>query len=107
MKHLKIYENFNEPIVGDYVICVPDNLIKNSESFFNNTFGRIIKKSIISRKSFSYGVEYENVPKFIQAYYCVWRYLENIIWFERDMIKYYGRTIEEIKMKMDSDKYNL
>ena len=114
MKYLKTYENINEPIIGDYVICIPDNLIKNSEYFFNNAIGKIIKKAIITRKEYSYGVEYENIPKFIQEYYCALRknadgtqYQENIIWFERDMIEYYSKSIEEIKMKMKSGKYNL
>lgn len=113
MKYIKTYENINELQIGDYAIFIPGNIIPKSEDFFNNTIGKIINKSR-QYKDISYGVEYENIPKFIKEYYCAWRqhadgtqYLENIIWFRQNMIKYYGKTIEEVELKKQSNKFNL
>ena len=110
MKYIKTYENIsNEPQVGDYVISIPKNIIPGSEDFFNNSIGIITK---ISKEHC--GIEYENIPKFISKYYCSWRqgpdgkqYQENVIWFNLDMIKYYGKSKDEVKLKNTTDKYNL
>jgi hypothetical protein len=108
MKYIKQFENLVSPEIGDYVICIPRNMVENGEEFFNNTIGIIIGMT----KEFC-GVEYENIPTFISNYYCNWRekdgkqYRENIIWFNLNMIKYYGKSKEEVKLKNITNKYNL
>lgn len=114
MKYLKRYENLNDSQIGDYAIAVPENLIKDSEHFFNNTIGKILKieREYLSREK-RYAVQYENIPSFIQNYYCVWRekdgkqYHENIIWFAPNMIKHHSRLKEELELVIQSNKYGI
>ena len=104
-------EKYDKPYIGDYVVCVPRDILDNSEDFFNNTIGKIYN---FSRVDNSYCIEYDDIPYFIKKYYCAWRqkpdgkqYLENKIWFRGNMIKYHGETKEEVEQKISADKYNL
>lgn len=115
MKYIKTYEESTDDLqLGDYVICIPINMMEGAESFFENNIGKFVKY----QKKTSYldeclCVEYDEIPYKIQHFYCTWRekdgklYLEKKIWFTRDMIKYYGKTKEEVELKKSSKKYNL
>lgn len=111
MKHLKIYEeiyeNQNEPKLGDYVICKWTSADDSHEAnvFVENKIGKISKIREINNTTKSYIVEYDNIPDELEFY----TYQKNGSWFtfkRKDLLKW-SRSKDELQMYIDSKKYNI
>jgi len=109
MKIFKFYENIEDELtVGDYILMkidIHNSMLKYDkiiEHFINNTIGEVfrfnIDKGVI--------VSYENVPNDIKSYFSNKNdlYFRN---FDIDRIVEYGKTIEELKMKLETKKFNI
>ena len=113
MKYLKKFESFNwnslrDIKIGDYVIIDSSKLsnfmIKNNvdiyRNFLNSNIGKIIN---ISRVLDNIRVKYENIPDIIKDYFEE----DNSIFLHPSKIKYFSKTIDDLKLKIDTDKFNL
>ena len=114
MKHLKQFENSQEqPKIGDYVLILLDNIdsryispgtnLSKYVDFINNTIGKI---EDINIKSKEITVQYDNIPEGIKA----WFRIEKIEWsreFPFDKIVAFAPTEEILKLKIQSQKYNI
>jgi hypothetical protein len=124
MKHLKTYEYFTNLSdakfkVGDYVKLTPrENIHNEIKDFLNNNIGQIhnIEFNKFGKKYYFYNVRYDNVPKNIFKYT---RYMGSMT----DGLKEQGEIftadkenlirlatpeeIEIMKVKKDSEKYNI
>lgn len=114
MKYLKQYEFFeDEPQIGDYVLCdiklERHNERENIMNFVNNNIGQIINIQDTEIR-----VQYTNVPKEIKN----WFRQDTISFNGKEYDKYsklihsdkiiaIGKTPEEVKIKIDANKYNL
>ena len=99
---IKIFEDYNnKPEVGDYVLInYKVKYDKDFESFINNNIGLL---SVVDFKNNEIEVEYENVPEKIKK---IWFYNNNVVFNISDIVEY-GKTIEELEIKLKINKYNL
>ena len=112
MKYLKTFESVDEPQVGDYVICgIPgiDSFGDNKDiyKFISTTIGQLVEISNTIRPT--YYVHYENVPEKIK-WHKEYRYANTIMDkepFRRMNITAWGKTPEDVKIKLSQNKYNL
>jgi len=109
MKILKFNENSNknDPKVGDYVLI--DSTTEVILNFVRNNPGKIIKLNYNDNITLSsITVEYYNVPDTIRSYF---RYIpDNNIQarlFYVYQILEIGSTLEELELKMQTNKFNL
>ena len=69
MKHLKIFNSFHKPEVGDYVICdIPtgtNNEHSDLSEFMRNNIGVILSKV---RKDFDFTIFYIDLPDNLNKY---------------------------------------
>jgi len=111
MKILKFYESLtNDLEIGDYVLIKID-ISKytqkqiDTENFINNTIGKIynIDNSHVNTDIY---VLYENIPESIKSYFKNMNgvYIRS---FDIDRIVEHGKTIEELKMKLETNKFNI
>ena len=113
MKYIKKFENIENttPEVGDCVLINIDTIIIKGKirDFVNNTIGEIIDIRLKIEDEFdneSLGdlrVKYSNVPKDIQS----WFFNGNIRTFNINQMIEFGKTKEELELKIMSKKYNL
>jgi hypothetical protein len=98
MKHLKTFENINDPEVGDYVIahCTYTNSSNKVNNFMLNNVGRIV--NIDNGK---YIIVYEKEIPFKHTKYA------RRITLTRDNIDYFGKNEENLEIMIQSNKYNL
>ena len=118
MKYLKLFEQQDsEPKVGDYVL-IHTNMSKSEyrwiliSNFINNTIGQIV--SIIPDTTSSYGgiivghieVKYTNIPKGTETWFIS---LNNTYTrcFNKGQIVAFGKTPEEVEIKLNAKKYNV
>lgn len=123
MKIKRFNENLQDiPVVGDYVLAKIDvsnsSLVYKDElmKFVNNTIGQISKIRI---NMGDIVVVYDNVPNKIKSWFNFTGYDNdndsngnkyNVLYsrsFDFDRIVMFGKTIEEVELKMISNKYNL
>jgi hypothetical protein len=99
---IKIFEEYNnKPEVGDYVLInYKIKYDKDFESFINNNIGKLFE---VDFKFNEIEVEYENVPENIKK---IWFYNNTVVFNISDIVEY-GKTIEELELKLASKKYNL
>jgi len=110
MKHLKKYEDTNSelPEVGDYVYIEAaysnDDLFVMLGDFLRSSYG-VIKKIYQANYTEHYyvDVEYTNIPRNLLSYFD----RDHRRDFRVDRITAYGKTPEEIEMKLNVNKYNL
>lgn len=113
MKYIKTFEKFEDsqfgPQVDDYVLIRTVAADDNVKKFINNAIGKIthiqdtknlLDKNIIGMVS----VQYENIPKNIQSWFGKG---SNIRQFMKDQIVAFGKTEEEVKQKVQSNKFNI
>ena len=113
MKHLKYFENRKLIKVGDYVLIktrksynILDKIIKSKE-FVDSNIGVCL--GISGRADPQIRVKYDNIPFYIQSYFNMFDE-ENDIGsrtFDIDQVVVYGKTIEELELKIQMIKYNL
>jgi hypothetical protein len=113
MKYIKTYEDIkDEPVVNDYVYCgIPgiDNKGNNKDiyDFITTHIGQLVKITDDERPI--YYIHYENIPIKIR-WNSEYRYANSILDeepFRRHNITEWAKTLEELKMKLESKKYNL
>jgi hypothetical protein len=95
MKYLKTYENIKYPDINDYVY-VDLSLHPNA-----------IRKNIISQRKNKIN---PNIYQIIDVYGTDNEYKIDAgidIWIYRDEIIEYAKTIDELELKMSTNKYNL
>lgn len=97
MKYIRPYKS-NEPKVGDYVVISADSMNKEYNDFINNTIGKMYKKS----KNFIY-IRYDYIPYGIRQ----WFTRGETTSAELEDIVYFGKTKEDVEIKMNSNKYNI
>lgn len=108
MKHLKIFESYNQlPDIGDYVyihINFYNYLFDDISDFLNNNVSKVVDYHTNSSTGEVDGVylKFENIPEDLVIYFDY-----NIKLFKIEYIFSYGKTIEDAKMKKDTNKYNL
>jgi hypothetical protein len=104
MKHLKTFENINGPQIGDYVLISMKGSYNNDNSidfFINNNIGQIIKFDENMRL-----VKYSNVPGNIKMKNKFNK--DGSIWIGNAFKTVaFGKTKEELELKMDMKKYNI
>ena len=109
----KIFENIpnnTQPKVGDYVLLKTNSqTYKDSEivnNFINNTIGKII---ILSGDLIT--VKFDNVPLKIEDYFSKEYGRYGDITYSRvfldNRIVAFGSTIEEVELKVRTEKYNI
>jgi len=122
MKHLKIYELFNNkleetkyPKIGDYIVADCDydtnGDLEELIAFLNNNIGQIVDICPRERKpsAFSnwgsddgiFNVEYEDV---IPGSYADKR---KTWWLRKEEIKYFSDSKEELELKLQIKKFNI
>ena len=101
MKHIKLFEDLqNIPEVGDYVIANSKYTDEDSQNFFLNNIGKVIRNREIDELKRFVEVEYNNVPKNILV--------DNNNWlFLLDEILYWSKDKNELETLLASKKYNL
>ena len=109
MKYIKIYEDFSEPQIGDYVICIETwGFTDEVSNFVENNIGQYIAKN---KADDFFIIQYENIPDklrgnlfFIDEDFTTY---ENCAVVERFEIKYWSPNKNDLKIYLDIDKYNL
>lgn len=111
----KIFEsNFEDVEIGDYVLIktvmtnILDENIKKSKEFVETHIGQCI---IVNHESISPEiiVLYKDIPKEIHSYFHMNKLEKNTGTriFSINRIVAYGKTPEEVEIKMNAQKYNL
>jgi len=104
MKHLKKYEDVIEKITDvaelhDYVMVDPYcSSVKELQEYFKTAIGKLID---ISEAEILYYVHFENIPDNVAEFIC-WKEP-----FRKKSIIVWGKTEEEVKIKLQTNKYNL
>jgi len=110
MKILKFYESLTDDVkIGDYAlmkIAVYNSFVTSDKIYYkyiNTTIGKICN----IRKYNGINISYENVPYEIKGYFCNnsdGLYERN---FSNDELFEYGKTIEELQLKLQTKKFNI
>lgn len=108
MRHIKRYKNLNIPKIGDYIIVKVDHeWLKDFESlceFLESNIGKVIgyipdyDDSIRAVK-----IKYYNIPEKLKKYFPSTE-------TKTSQLKYivaYGKTPEEVRIKVAANKYNI
>ena len=108
MKYIKKYEAIsnNEVEIGDYVIIASldddlDVASYNQRKEFNYFIEHNIGK-IVDEYKYYIKVKYYNIPFNIKKFFD-----NNTFNFSSSRIIYYGKTKEDIEMKINAKKYNI
>jgi hypothetical protein len=113
MKYIKLYEDFNEPQIGEYVIVNSDISHNNDKfkKFISNSIGIIIKinydKSILIKyikipANIKHNFKYRDMPNYRPS-----RNPGNTILVGKDDILYHCKNKEGCEMFLTANKYNL
>ncbi len=103
MKYIKKFESTQDlPEVGDYVLMNSYG-IDNVVDFITNNYG-IFLNSYVDKLSVKpkIRVRYENIPGDIDLFFH-----DGTRTFDIDLLIAYGKTIEELEMKLKTKKFNL
>jgi len=122
MKHIKEFENIQEtPQIGDYVLC-QETLNDNTDvhNFLSNNIGKIIKISEANTDDYWPGksifrthlVEFNTEPNRNRTYMDFTRKNKNMNTtyfksFNKKQIVAFGKTINEVELKLAQKKYNI
>jgi hypothetical protein len=106
MKHLKHFENINEPEVGDYAICenyVNSNL-KILDDFLLTNIGLIT--NIHNRvKDYPYIIKFEKIPAELKTY--TEDNMGTEMMFQKEEIVHFSKNKEDLEYIISANKYNL
>jgi len=111
MKHLKLYEGYKNPDVGDYVMCeldINNELLSDLIYFIKNNIGLVVKIIIIHNTLSEYDkyiITYKNIPSHLLKYFGYDG--EYAFKFNRDEIKHYSKDIEKLEPILAANKFNL
>lgn len=111
MKHIKLYENFNElPEIGDYVLVDITDANKEYQNFINDNIGRII--FINNPDDWILYLEYENIPKNIRHMFShsapgKQNLTSYVTVLHVNDIKHFSKNKENLEAILASKKYNL
>ena len=101
MKYIKAYESMKtEPKIGDYILANSTYASTKLQNFLLSNIGKIIEIETHKRAGTLYNVLYEDVPDNIILDDDTWK-------FELSEILSVSIDKEELKIKLDSNKYNL
>jgi len=103
MKYIKKFESTQDlPEVGDYVLMnsYDTNVLVD---FINNNYGIFIN-SYVDKLSVKpkIRVRYENIPGSIDLFFH-----DGTRTFDLDLLVAYGKTIEELELRLKAKKFNL
>jgi len=112
MKYIKTFELFydinNYPKVGDYVLINVDFDNRKLTNFINSTIGKVSTIELYSDMEIKYPehdeieVEYEYIPSHIR----IWFFNKKRKFKIRRIVEF-GKTPEELELKIASKNYNL
>ena len=103
MKYINKFENnIDLPEVGDYVLM--NSYSTNSViNFVTKNFGRLTAVEFDTNlKKYKCRVRYENIPDNIDLFFH-----DGTRIFDIELLVEYGKTIEELKLKLQANKFNL
>lgn len=116
MKYLKTYESLDMPEIGDYVICKDHSFDQEENEEFSNMIGQIVDKNSFNfnelgmifhnAQQYEYFVKFKEIPEYSDSEF----YKTNdgyIRPFFRTEIKFSAKTIDELELKKEVEKYNL
>ena len=110
MKHLKIYEGYNTPDVGDYVICDiysgQNDEFKELKDFININIGLVISIPKYIDET-EYVISYDNLPEKMYSMYSSNTKNGRGIKFSIDEIKYSSKNKEKLKIILSANKFNI
>jgi len=103
MKYIKKFEqNIDLPERGDYVLMNSYG-ISEVEYFVTHNYGVYLNAYIDKlTKDPKIRVRYENIPGNIALFFH-----DDTITFDMELLVAYGKTIEELEMKLKANKFNL
>jgi len=102
---IKLFEEYKRikgetPKKGDYVkINFHSHNQPSFDDYINNSIGKIYD---IDFKNYEIRVEYEKIPNNIKGFF-----YDNTSDFDISCVAEYGKTIEELELKLTANKYNL
>jgi len=111
MKYIKEYEklNVNEPEVGDYVIGYSNlEFFTEVNDFTKNNIGKLIEilESKYDDIDDSYLIEYYHIPDEL-SFFKFAEYGDNILALNKEDIKYWSKNKKELKLILQSNKFNI
>ena len=104
MKHLKTFKNINTVKEGDYVIL---NAHLRETGYYSEIYMDVIKTHVARITEISGDwiyVEFESNDDDSDEYSNTCCFISG---FKKSEIKYHSRDLSEMRIKMESDKYNL
>jgi len=113
----KLFENKQEPQIGDYVICDIEVAIdikdinyvmeQKYKNFLRNNIGKYVKNVPDAR--FSYCIAYDYIPNEFKFFIRKYDDFPNvqIIGVERSEILVFSKNKEDLEVKLNANKYNL
>jgi hypothetical protein len=103
MKYLKLFENINEPQIGDYVLCKEmDSNDKKLLEFIDNNVGRIVDtKPETDVFTELFVIKYKNIP-----FDNNWQN-KNTRYFLREEILFWSKDKEDCEAFLNAKKYNI
>jgi len=119
MKYIKRFENLEEPEIGDYVLLqVNRNFSNDYKNFINNNIGEIVsidKNTYTKARHFEiryYIDTFEEFSKMKDSFRYISFDVENEEYyfsnlFNPDYVVEFGKTKEEVELKIATKKYNL
>jgi hypothetical protein len=116
MKYIKKFENIKEePQLGDYVLVQIDlNMVAVKDkvnNFTNSNIGKIVHISKVDygRKNMHnlYLVQCENVPLLLKRDFITRFDFKNCLPIHENEILSFGKTPEDVQMKLKANKYNI
>lgn len=103
MKYIKLFDNKNPNLkIGNYVLVNIDYSNPEFFNFINNNIGQIVGISGTHNDDLSLRIKYNNIPNDIKSFF---RY--DTRWFAPYEIICVKKTIEDIKLQIDTNKYNI
>jgi len=118
MKHLKLYENVNEPEIGDYVICQDNEKLKSASAlnnFLQKHMGQYFKVTektdpISAWQKYPYMIRYDyhTIPEELQEeYFMNCKDFDDAIAMSRDEIKHFSKNKKDLLPYITANKYNI
>jgi hypothetical protein len=115
MKYLKRFEDINDyPEYGDYIQIKINSMNDDWREYVNNTIGEVY--GIIGKNADGFdddhdmvAVKYDNPPEYVKRW-MTFNFYGNDEYtrdFSVERIVAYGKTLEELNMKLRANKFNL
>ena len=107
MKHIKLYQNYKGPKIGDYVLVNTDFNGNEYQNFVNNNVGKIknIKHSKSDERLAT--IEYKNIPASILYRFDGYDLSKNVTQIVFDDIIEWSKTRKDMQVMLTGKKFNL